>query len=618
MAHAERLLHCAIAYREAPVDRNAVVERTFETVDGAVQHMMRVLWTEAHESMLAEVPPPEDTYLCPVDLDTSEPGIVTSRCKTKPTVMRKPLPLPSVTYGRAAGTTKIEVIVPPSVTLKHAIETANRKCASALKLQTRCAERELTADAVAAEKQQQREARKRERDNETTDERQRRKDAAMEVREKKQTLRAKSVNPKSGSVAPKNDSGGSDARVVTLKDVLEDEAHLYGEHAVKSIIPKRVRVKNGKTKYFPSPIPHNRHLTALQHCCPDKSLTPALLSGQPCEGVVIIHGPPGTGKTEALLDLVPTTGRVLICAPTNVAVANIYTRLVNRQTFFAHDCALILPPSRIPPGTPIMSQDPTARVVCCTVSGRSGPILDGHAFDTLLLDEAGQCMEACVWGLLREDVRRIVMVGDTHQLPAVVTDLGRQLCHDRSMMERLILLSYPFTFLSVQRRMHPEIVSFVNHRFYDSALTNDYKAPSHIALEPYYLVEVDSDCKQVGTSFENRAEAIRCIDEACKLKEHFANVVVITPYQAQCCFIISKSENLTVHTVDSFQGQEADAIVLSIVRANECGFWSDYRRLVVALTRARHCLCVVGALKQWTGVLKELADDGVARRLIRA
>ena len=124
-----------------------------------------------------------------------------------------------------------------------------------------------------------------------------------------------------------------------------------------------------------------------------------------------------------------------------------------------------MPSSRTPTETPVTNQSPRARVVCCTVSGRSGPLLDSEEFDVILVDEAGQCMEAWFWSLLRTEVHSIIMVGDTRQLPALASTEGVKRGYDRSLMERLVNAGYPSKLLPCQYRMHPEIASFPNRKY---------------------------------------------------------------------------------------------------------------------------------------------------------
>jgi len=293
-----------------------------------------------------------------------------------------------------------------------------------------------------------------------------------------------------------------------------------------------------------------------------------------------------------------------------VGAANLYVRMLKQGIA----SSLLMPQSRIPPGTPVVSQDPNSRIVCSTISGRSGPILDTQDFEVILVDEAAQCMEAWFWGLLREEVKTVVMVGDTAQLPALVSEKGKSLGHDRSLMQRLLENQYPHQFLNIQRRMHPEIVSFPNRTFYDNRLETEYALPT-FETNPYTLYNVHGICKEIGTSFVNDLEAKICVEKATSLKDKSSDIVIISPYQAQARQILSYGADIEVHTVDSFQGREADIIILSTVRTTECGFWSDARRLCVSLTRAKHELHIVASCDNWKDTLKMLKHDAIQRNV---
>ena len=96
-------------------------------------------------------------------------------------------------------------------------------------------------------------------------------------------------------------------------------------------------------------------------------------------------------------------------------------------------------------------------------------------------------------------------------------------------------------------------------------------------------------------------------------------MVVICPYQAQCRAMLARETGVSVQTVDSLQGREADLVILSMVRTgSECGFWKDARRLVVALTRAKHRLYIVGSF-DWVGEpLAHLTRDATARDVLQS
>ena len=120
---------------------------------------------------------------------------------------------------------------------------------------------------------------------------------------------------------------------------------------------------------------------------------------------------------------------------------------------------------------------------------------------------------------------------------------------------------------------------------------------------------------------ENTAEARAAIDVALKLKEHFPRTVLITPYAAQVTRLRAMQSGVETYTVDSFQGKEADAVVLSTVRTPRvgAGFWSDKRRLNVALTRAKHVMRIVGH-GGWDGdgILADLLRDAERRGVLVA
>ena len=196
----------------------------------------------------------------------------------------------------------------------------------------------------------------------------------------------------------------------SVAETLEEDSR--AEQAAHVVMPTRLKARTGKTRFFANPIPFDRHLTALQSVGLHDNLKRAVLKGIPSESLQIVQGPPGTGKTRYLASLISSFSaddRILCCAPTSVAAANLYERVLRH----CESAALLMPLSRIPADTPVTSQSPDARVVCSTVSGRSGTLLDGQEFDVVLVDEAAQCMEAWLWSVLRPTVHTIVMVG-TH------------------------------------------------------------------------------------------------------------------------------------------------------------------------------------------------------------
>lgn len=375
---------------------------------------------------------------------------------------------------------------------------------------------------------------------------------------------------------------------------------------------RKARTAVRHARVYDTPVTFDRFLRALTRCDPSPALLPALLRAEPTDAVRVFCGPPGTGKTHALVQRcaeLPADERVVVLHPSNVGACHLYARL----HLAGVRCALIVPSGRVAPDTPRFPgrDEERARVVVATVSGRHSPRLIGHGFEHVLLDEAGQVPEAQVWGLLDARVRSLELFGDLRQLPGVTGASAKALRGDVSLMQRLLDLDYPAARALVQRRMHPEILRFPNLAYYDGELGSEYQAPEH-GPEPYAYVVVRGAETAAGTSVRNDAEADEAVRQAHALRERFDDVVVLTGYAAQAEALASRA-GVPVHTVDSFQGREADACVISLVRTRAPGFWADPRRLNVALTRARHALRVVGAKHEGDHPLGALFADAVAR-----
>lgn len=275
----------------------------------------------------------------------------------------------------------------------------------------------------------------------------------------------------------------------------------------------------------------------------------------------------------------------------------------------------------------------TAQLIFCTLAtaGRSSLAgqLGAHA---LVVDEAGQSVEPEVLIAVRAAdctgmLQRIVLVGDPQQLPATLLSArAGELGFSRSMLQRLLEGASTTNSFAVmlreQHRMAPSISQWPNQRFYEGKLIDapcvsectrsvDLRVPQ---LLPYTVVDVSEEyCRQygetgtvkVGTSMGNEAEA----KLAALLVNHIVRgvstasnaVAVITFYAGQVSVIKRELrerglEAVHVSTVDGFQGAESDIVVLSFVRGHGCmglGFLKDFRRLNVALTRARLSLVVL-------------------------
>lgn len=266
-----------------------------------------------------------------------------------------------------------------------------------------------------------------------------------------------------------------------------------------------------------------------------------------------------------------------------------------------------------------------ARVVACTLVGASHRLLETHHFTTLFIDEAAQALEAASWIAIRK-AERVILAGDHQQLPPTIK--CPEAMHeglDRTLMQK-VAARKPETvsLLTLQYRMNEAIMGFSSAWFYDNQLKAAPEVKHRGILEwDTPLVWTDTtgcefaeDMQAEGQSRLNRKEAellllqlqiyIERIGKERVLEENI-DFGIISPYKAQVYYLrrlLKKTSFfkplrrlLTVHTVDGFQGQERDVILISLVRANEAGkigFLSDLRRMNVAITRARMKLIILG------------------------
>jgi len=268
-----------------------------------------------------------------------------------------------------------------------------------------------------------------------------------------------------------------------------------------------------------------------------------------------------------------------------------------------------------------------AKVVCTTTT-IDNEILGDRIFDWVVIDEACQGTESASWiPLLRGD--RILLAGDHCQLPpTVISTEAAAEGYARSMMERLVD-TYGDTItrqLSVQYRMHEQIMRFSSEQFYDDTLVADATVISHtlsdltnvavesqpqiaptLTTEPLLFIDTagadyDEELEPEGLSKRNPLEAslvLHKVRELLSAGVDARDIAVIAPYAAQVRWLRQHAPEraLEIDTVDGFQGREKEAVVISLVRSNrtgEIGFLADTRRMNVALTRARRKLIVIG------------------------
>ncbi len=282
-----------------------------------------------------------------------------------------------------------------------------------------------------------------------------------------------------------------------------------------------------------------------------------------------------------------------------------------------------------------------ARVVACTLVGSANKLLVRHKFSTLFIDEAAQALEPACWIATRR-ASRVILAGDHQQLPPTIK------CYEamkqglgKTLMERIVE-NQPeaVTLLKVQYRMNDTIMKFSSDWFYHGEVESDESVKHRSVLDwehPIQWIDGNEMLQQVNEELQeeeklnidfteqfigenhgriNKAEAELVLSTLKNYidkigKERFLSerldVGIISPYKVQTQYLrqqIRKREEfrpfrqvISVNTVDGFQGQERDIILISLVRSNEngqIGFLSDLRRMNVAMTRARMKLMIFG------------------------
>lgn len=241
-----------------------------------------------------------------------------------------------------------------------------------------------------------------------------------------------------------------------------------------------------------------------------------------------------------------------------------------------------------------------AQVICGTPVGLANE-LSKEDIRIVVIDEAGQCLQPLAWIAIQSKVKKLVLAGDPFQLPpTVLSDEALKMGLSSSILD-LFLTKFSSILLDTQYRMREKIVGFSNAYFYD----NQLKTPSSKTTTDKHLFFYDTagtgfeeEREQEGSSYFNSGELelVTKIMEQLGLTE--AETAFISPYSGQVSR--AKMNHLPVSriaSIDSFQGQENQVIILSLVRSNdkqEIGFLRDYRRMNVALTRAKEKLIVIG------------------------
>jgi superfamily I DNA and/or RNA helicase len=245
-----------------------------------------------------------------------------------------------------------------------------------------------------------------------------------------------------------------------------------------------------------------------------------------------------------------------------------------------------------------------AQVITATLVGANHYTIRDLKFTTVIIDEAGQALEPAAWIPLLK-AQRVVMAGDHLQLPPTVKSQQRGLT--TTLLEKCVALQpHAVTLLEEQYRMNSKIMGFSSLKFYQNRLFAHESVANSVLNEsdkPFTFIDTAGagyEEQSEGTSTTNPEEAAFVVRHITSM--NYANtlsVAVIAPYKEQVNLLkeLLADTPVEVNTVDGFQGQERDVVYISLTRSNSegvIGFLNDYRRINVAMTRARLKLVIVG------------------------
>ncbi|KAJ3228553.1 hypothetical protein HDU78_009731 [Chytriomyces hyalinus] len=431
--------------------------------------------------------------------------------------------------------------------------------------------------------------------------------------------------------------------------------------------------------------------------------------------LALIHGPPGTGKTETVVELVRQLvargDRVLLCGPSNISVDTLAARLtphlnsklsmtrighpsrVRREQVLDHVLDIRVRSSdegkiandvrdemdktlaaiakskkkserrglydelkklrvelREREKKVVSDVISTSNVIVATLSGCGSFVLKGQVFDSVVIDESSQAIEAESWIAILKCKSRVFLAGDHLQLPPTVKSEGSSAAKQKvttlsasdtssnlpqslscTLFDRMLAIygADIKCLLDTQYRMNEIIMRFPSDHLYGGKLKAHESVSNHLLCHLPGVQETDESTSAftllntsmcafretapiLDTSISHllASESLQNMGEATLIESHVQKLVaagvsttqisVITPYSGQVRLLqsqlLSTYPDLEIGTVDSFQGAEKEAVILSLVRSNEkgeIGFLGDVRRLNVAVTRARRHLCIV-------------------------
>lgn len=268
-----------------------------------------------------------------------------------------------------------------------------------------------------------------------------------------------------------------------------------------------------------------------------------------------------------------------------------------------------------------------AAIVFSTLSFSGSTIFSklNHGFDVVIIDEAAQAVEPATLVPLANGCKQVFLVGDPVQLPAtVISPVANKFGYGMSLFQRFQKAGYPVLMLKEQYRMHPEIRSFPSREFYNEELQDgpDVKIQTQRAWHefrcfgPFCFFDIHEGEESQPSGSGSRVNIdevefivsmyLKLVTRYPELKSS-SRLAIISPYNYQVKLLKDRfkqifkeeaKEVVDIITVDGCQGREKDVVIFSCVRASKSksiGFLSDFRRMNVAITRARSSVLVVGS-----------------------
>jgi len=247
-------------------------------------------------------------------------------------------------------------------------------------------------------------------------------------------------------------------------------------------------------------------------------------------------------------------------------------------------------------------------VICGTFVGVLTELFTKHSFDYVCIDEASKAIEPAIWSVCKF-AQRLILAGDHQQLPPFVqSNKAVDLKLNQSIFEIANHKQFPLLLLNEQYRMNEKIMGFSNLYFYDNQLKANSKVKNWCLPDETYLPIEFIDTAGCNYTETNEDESFGIFNlgeiEVVKkrltlLNTNSTKTTIISPYNLQVNYLKKEIAQLknNIHTIDSFQGQESDIVIISLVRSNPkatIGFLKDYRRMNVAMTRAKKKLIIVG------------------------